>query len=66
MNSYKTLTVTSITSVLLSFLASSHHFLHRSILFLLGGSTNMMATMSSFSWILVMTVASIMLSISIL
>jgi hypothetical protein len=42
---------TSISSFILSFLASSHHWLHMGILLLLGGSTNMMATLSAVVWI---------------
>ena len=42
---------TSFFSILFSFIASSHHFLHMGILLLLGGSTNMMATMSGVIWI---------------
>jgi hypothetical protein len=42
---------TGIISFVFSFLASSHHWLHMGILLLLGGSTNMMATMSAALWI---------------
>ncbi|MDQ0110746.1 hypothetical protein [Paenibacillus harenae] len=42
---------TSISSILLSFLASSHHWLHTGILLIMGGSTNMMATMSGIVWL---------------
>lgn len=42
---------TSISSIFLSFLASSHHWLHTGILFIMGGSTNMMATMSGIVWL---------------
>jgi hypothetical protein len=43
--------VTTVLSFVFSFLASSHHWLHMGILLLLGGSTNMMATMSATIWI---------------
>lgn len=42
---------TSISSLLFSFLASSHHWLHMGILVLLGGSTSMMSAMTAVSWI---------------
>ncbi|WP_442600000.1 hypothetical protein [Neobacillus sp. D3-1R] len=42
---------TSISSVIFSFLATSHHWIHMGILMLLGGSTDMMATMSGALWI---------------
>jgi hypothetical protein len=42
---------TSVFSILFSFIASSHHWLHMGILLLLGGSTNMMAAMSGVIWI---------------
>ncbi|RUL52121.1 hypothetical protein [Lysinibacillus antri] len=42
---------TSISSVVFSFLATSHHWIHMGILMLLGGSTDMMATMSGALWI---------------
>jgi hypothetical protein len=47
----KNQTTTSMLSFIFSFLASSHHWLHMGILLLLGGSTNMMATMSAALWI---------------
>jgi hypothetical protein len=43
--------MTNVFSFVLSFLASSHHWLHMGILLLLGGSTNMMATTSAVLWI---------------
>ena len=43
--------VTNIFSFAFSFLASSHHWLHMGILLFLGGSTNMMGTMSAVVWI---------------
>lgn len=43
--------VTSIGSIVLSFIASSHHWLHMAILFVLGSSTGMMASMSSIIWV---------------
>jgi hypothetical protein len=43
--------VTSIGSMILSFIASSHHWLHMAILFVLGSSTSMMASMSSIIWV---------------
>jgi hypothetical protein len=42
---------TSVFSILFSFLASSHHWMHMGILLLLGGSTNMMGMMSGVIWI---------------
>jgi hypothetical protein len=58
---------TSILSLLFSFLASSHHWLHMGILMLLGSSTNVMATMSGVIWIrrfmIVMTFATILYSL---
>ncbi|WP_134686974.1 hypothetical protein [Brevibacillus migulae] len=47
----KSQVTTSITSVLLAFLASSHHWLHMGLLFLLGSQTSVMATMSSMIWV---------------
>lgn len=44
-------TATNVFSIVFSFLASSHHWLHMVILLLLGGSTNMMTTMSTMIWI---------------
>ncbi|MED4779356.1 hypothetical protein [Brevibacillus choshinensis] len=43
--------VTSIGSIILSFIASSHHWLHMAILFVLGNSTGMMASMSAIVWV---------------
>ncbi|NRD78520.1 hypothetical protein HPT25_14230 [Bacillus sp. BRMEA1] len=58
---------TSIFSVLFSFLATSHHWIHMGILMLLGGSTNMMAAMSGVLWIrrfmILITLATTLLSI---
>lgn len=42
----KSQAATGLFSILLSFLATSHHWLHMGILTLLGGSTNMMAAMT--------------------
>lgn len=42
---------TSVLSFVFSFLSSSHHWLHMGILLILGGSTNMMATMSALVWV---------------
>ncbi len=47
----KTQTATNISSFVLAFLASSHHWIHMGIMMLLGGSTNMMSTMSAVFWI---------------
>ncbi|AJY76880.1 hypothetical protein [Paenibacillus beijingensis] len=41
----------SVSSILLSIIASSHHWLHVGILFVLGGSANMMVTMSGVLWL---------------
>jgi len=49
--SAKSQLTTSITSLLLALLASSHHWLHMTVLFLLGSQTSMMATMSSMVWL---------------
>jgi hypothetical protein len=49
--SRKTQVSSSILSVLFAFIASSHHWLHMSILFLLGGSTSALATMSGILWV---------------
>jgi hypothetical protein len=58
---------TSLLSILFSFVASSHHWLHMGILMLLGSSTNVMTTMSGVIWIrrfmIVMTLATILFSI---
>ncbi|MFC4766851.1 hypothetical protein [Effusibacillus consociatus] len=67
MNSENRQAAVSLSSVLLSFLASSHHWLHMGILLLLGGSTNMMATMSGVLWIrrfmIVATVFTVLVSL---
>ncbi|MDQ1912307.1 hypothetical protein RAC89_18110 [Paenibacillus sp. GD4] len=41
----------SISSILLSVIASSHHWLHMGILLLLGGSANALASMTGILWI---------------
>lgn len=41
----------SIFSVLLSIIASSHHWIHMGILLILGSSTNVMVGMSEVLWI---------------
>ena len=46
----KSQVATSVLSFVLSFLASSHHWLLMGILLILGGSTNMMSTLSAFVW----------------
>jgi hypothetical protein len=51
MNDKRSQVTTSLFSVILSFIASSHHWLHMGILLLLGGSTNMMSMMSGVVWI---------------
>lgn len=43
--------LTSIGSIILSFIASSHHWLHMTILFVLGSSTGAMASMASITWV---------------
>jgi hypothetical protein len=43
--------VTSLSSVIFSIIASSHHWLHVGILLLLGSSTNMMVAMSGVLWL---------------
>jgi hypothetical protein len=42
---------TSLSSIIFSVIASSHHWLHMGILLLLGGSTNMLATITGILWI---------------
>lgn len=44
-------TTLSIASIVLSFLASSHHMLHMGLLALLGGSLSSMEIMDSFIWL---------------
>jgi hypothetical protein len=65
--SNKTTTLAPIASLLLSFLASSHHWLHMGILFVLGGSTGMMHMMSSLIWVrrlmLIMSLAMMLVSL---
>ncbi|SFA86584.1 MULTISPECIES: hypothetical protein [unclassified Bacillus (in: firmicutes)] len=67
MNSNIKQATTSISSILLSFLASSHHWIHIGILLLLGGSTNAMTTMSGVIWVrrimIIMTLATMIFSI---
>jgi hypothetical protein len=50
-NNATTAVATSISSIVFSFLASSHHWLHTGILLIMGSSTNMMATMSGIVWL---------------
>jgi hypothetical protein len=64
MNSNKGQVATTIASVLLSFLASSHHLLHMAVLLILGGSTNMMATMSGFLWLRRIMIAATLLTVA--
>jgi hypothetical protein len=47
----KSQATTSLLSLVMSFLATSHHWLHMGILFILGGSTNIMATTSTVVWV---------------
>ncbi|QMV39942.1 hypothetical protein [Cohnella cholangitidis] len=47
MNHSKQQAATSVFSLVFSFLASSHHWLHMGVLMLLGSSSNMMETMSA-------------------
>ncbi len=67
MISKKGQTITNVSSFVLAFLASSHHWLHMGILALLGGSTNMMATMSAVFWIrrtmIILTLVTVFVSI---
>jgi hypothetical protein len=57
----------SIFSVVFSFLATSHHWIHMGILMLLGSSTDMMTTMSGVLWVrrfmILMTFVTAMFSI---
>lgn len=59
--------VSPVVSLLLSFFASSHHWLHMTILLLLGNSTNMMSTMQNLLWLrrfmIIMTVIMIFFTI---
>ncbi len=41
----------SVSSVVFSIIASSHHWLHMGILLILGGSTNMMAAFTGVLWL---------------
>jgi hypothetical protein len=67
MLSRKSQTTTGLLSLILSFLASSHHWLHMGILLLLGGSTNVMTAMSAVLWLrrfmIVMTLLTVMISV---
>lgn len=67
MNPKTSVATTSVISVILSFFASSHHWLHMSVLLLLGGSTEVMAAMQGFLWLrrfmIIMTVATVFFSI---
>lgn len=50
----------SVSSIIFSILASSHHWLHMGILLILGSSTNMMVSMSGILWLRrVMVIASV-------
>lgn len=57
----------SLLSLVLSFLASSHHWIHMGILILLGGSTSMMSSMAGIIWIrrvmLLMTLITVLYSV---
>jgi hypothetical protein len=63
----KSQATTGVFSVLLSFLATSHHWLHMGILTLLGGSTNMMASMTAVYWVrrIMITITLLMILYSI-
>jgi hypothetical protein len=67
MLSRKSQTTTGILSLILSFLATSHHWLHMGILLLLGGSTNMMTAMSAVLWLrrfmIAMTILTVLISV---
>jgi hypothetical protein len=55
---------TSLTSIIFSIIASSHHWLHTLILLVLGSSTNMMVGMSEILWLRrAMVVATLITSI---
>ncbi|TLS52162.1 hypothetical protein FE782_12465 [Paenibacillus antri] len=43
--------VSPIVSMLLSALASSHHWLHMTVLFILGNAANTMSTMQNMLWL---------------
>jgi hypothetical protein len=67
MLSRKSQTTTSLLSLIFSFLASSHHWLHMGILLLLGGSTNTMAALSAVLWLrrfmIAMTILTVLISV---
>jgi hypothetical protein len=67
MLSRKSQTTTGLLSLILSFLASSHHWLHTGILLLIGGSTNMMTAMSAVLWLrrfmIAMTILTVLISV---
>jgi hypothetical protein len=46
-----TTVATSLSSIIFSIIASSHHWLHMLILLVLGSSTNMMVGMSDILWL---------------
>lgn len=49
--SHKSQLASSILSVFFSFIASSHHWLHMGILFLVGGSTSTLAMTTGILWV---------------
>jgi hypothetical protein len=60
-------TAVSGLSILLAWLASSHHYLHMGLLFLFGGGSGSMVFMSELVWVrrfmLVMTLAMVVMTI---
>ncbi|WP_248928799.1 hypothetical protein [Paenibacillus hamazuiensis] len=63
----KTQTTASAASLVLAFLASSHHWLHMGLLMLLGGGAHGMGDMSALLWVrrfmMVMTLAMVVWSV---
>lgn len=52
----------SISSIILSVIASSHHWLHMLLLLILGGSTGTMAAMTGLIWVRRATIAASVIS----
>ncbi|HJV45920.1 MAG TPA: hypothetical protein VJ824_09375 [Bacillota bacterium] len=47
----KSQTTASVFSIIMSFLASSHHWIHMSMIMLMGGSSSMIGAMSGIIWV---------------
>ncbi|MDF2962125.1 MAG: hypothetical protein K0S39_3860 [Paenibacillus sp.] len=61
----KGIAAAGIFSFLFSILASSHHWLHMGVLLLLGGSANMMSTMSTMLWLRRLMIAATLITVII-